>query len=533
MSARGGPYPDPIHIHSREHILWTRVNSNEATPGVVHPLHWDFYTVAEWAMRASAYDRGIYARREIEPPAQPDARWVGAFFGRVALSVDALREMYDRVPGTSADEFEQSMLGALRPDAPSRPTRRRYPAIWLRQTLLAERIAAAVERNFASFDTWWRRSVSSDLPTGLPGLRALWLEARRRLGEATRPHTSVSLWATEAYASLARICASADRPDLLIRLTGGYGDTEDDRISAALWDTAHGKQSLQQLVADHGYNGYFAGNLASRVWREDAGILEPVLESMAALGPDESPQALGLARAADRREAEQLLLRSVPRGHRARARIALARARRYSALRQLGKVTFWRAADVGRAASRAIGGELVRSGHLRDREDVFFLVGDEFIPELRPDLSQRVALRRAQRADYEAIEIPLTWTGNPEPIAGAPEPEVDLDDAVTGIGVSPGRVEGLARVVRDPLRDDPPRSGEILVCHSTDPSWIGLFQLSAALVIDVGGPMSHGAIVARELGVPCVINTRTGTRRIRSGERLRVDGAAGTVERIG
>jgi pyruvate,water dikinase len=209
------------------------------------------------------------------------------------------------------------------------------------------------------------------------------------------------------------------------------------------------------------------------------------------------------------------------------------RAHRYSALRQLGKLTFWRAVDVGRFASRAIGAELARRHHLGDPEDVFFLVGDEFIPEIQPDLCERVAIRKAQRTEYEAFDMPLTWIGNPEPIPGEAAPELDSDAFVTGIGVSPGRIEGLARVVRDPMQDEPPQPGEILVCHSTDPSWVGLFQLSAALVIDVGGPMSHGAIVARELGVPCVINTRTGTRRIRTGERLCVDGSSGRVERIG
>jgi pyruvate,water dikinase len=71
--------------------------------------------------------------------------------------------------------------------------------------------------------------------------------------------------------------------------------------------------------------------------------------------------------------------------------------------------------------------------------------------------------------------------------------------------------------------------GEILVCHTTDPSWASLMSLAAGLVIDVGGPLSHGAIVARELGVPCVIGTRNGTRVIRTGDTVQVDGSTGVV----
>ena len=71
--------------------------------------------------------------------------------------------------------------------------------------------------------------------------------------------------------------------------------------------------------------------------------------------------------------------------------------------------------------------------------------------------------------------------------------------------------------------------GEILVCETTDPSWASLFLVASALVIDIGGALSHGAIVARELGVPCVINTRVGTRCLRTGDLLRVDGERGSV----
>ena len=91
------------------------------------------------------------------------------------------------------------------------------------------------------------------------------------------------------------------------------------------------------------------------------------------------------------------------------------------------------------------------------------------------------------------------------------------------------RVTGRARVVTDPAAAEL-EPGDILVCSMTDPSWTPLFMLADALVIDVGGEISHGAIVARELGVTCVINTVTGTRDIPDGATITVDGSAGTVE---
>ncbi len=99
---------------------------------------------------------------------------------------------------------------------------------------------------------------------------------------------------------------------------------------------------------------------------------------------------------------------------------------------------------------------------------------------------------------------------------------------ITGLAVSPGVVEGRARVVLDAATSEL-EPGEVLVCETTDPSWASLFLVASALVIDIGGALSHGAIVARELGVPCVINTRAGTRSLRTGDLLQVDGNAGVV----
>jgi pyruvate,water dikinase len=72
--------------------------------------------------------------------------------------------------------------------------------------------------------------------------------------------------------------------------------------------------------------------------------------------------------------------------------------------------------------------------------------------------------------------------------------------------------------------------GDVLVAHTTDPSWASLMFMASALVVDIGGQLSHAAVVARELGIPCVMNTGEGTRRLRDGDRIRVDGITGTVE---
>jgi pyruvate,water dikinase len=102
-----------------------------------------------------------------------------------------------------------------------------------------------------------------------------------------------------------------------------------------------------------------------------------------------------------------------------------------------------------------------------------------------------------------------------------------------GYAASPGEVEGVARVVRSLESLDEVRPGEILVCTITSPAWAPIFSKIKATVTDIGGIMSHAAIVSREYGLPAVVGTGTATSRIKTGQRIRVDGSTGVVEILG
>jgi pyruvate,water dikinase len=104
----------------------------------------------------------------------------------------------------------------------------------------------------------------------------------------------------------------------------------------------------------------------------------------------------------------------------------------------------------------------------------------------------------------------------------------DASSALLGTPVSPGTVDGIVRVVLDP-RHARLQPGEILVCPGTDPSWTPLFLAAGGLVMEVGGMMTHGAVVAREYGLPAVVGVHRATERLRSGQRVRVDGSSGRV----
>jgi pyruvate,water dikinase len=195
---------------------------------------------------------------------------------------------------------------------------------------------------------------------------------------------------------------------------------------------------------------------------------------------------------------------------------------------EVGKATFLMTIDGARAAARSHGRFLAGRAVLDDDEDVFSLTLAELTNDVPTNARQLVAFRQERGAAYLSMRLPETWVGQPE-LLSAEQGQFVPRDLVRGLGVSPGRVEGTARVVTEPFAAEPLSPDEILVAAVTDPSWTPIFGLVAGLVIDIGGPASHGAIVARELGVPCVINTGDGTRAIATGDRVVVDGAEGTV----
>jgi pyruvate,water dikinase len=163
---------------------------------------------------------------------------------------------------------------------------------------------------------------------------------------------------------------------------------------------------------------------------------------------------------------------------------------------------------------------------------VFFLTVDEVVNALRASRTDLAPLVRARRAEY------MRDQARPDPPAtfiGAP-PSVQLPpaggDVMRGTGASSGVVEGTARVLLSASQMSELEPGEILVVHTTDVGWTPLFCIAAGVVTELGGPLSHAAVVARELGVPSVVNVDGVTRALKTGDRVRVDGDRGVVERL-
>jgi pyruvate,water dikinase len=174
---------------------------------------------------------------------------------------------------------------------------------------------------------------------------------------------------------------------------------------------------------------------------------------------------------------------------------------------------------------------LMRKGVLHDRDDVFFLRFSELRDVVRTGRVDDQLLRERREAfvEHQALTPPRVLTSEGEAVAGAYRRADPPADALVGLPVSRGSVEGRARVVLD-ISEADLAPGDILVTAFTDPSWSPLFVTIDALVTEVGGLMTHGAVVAREYGLPAVVGVEGATRRIRDGQRVRVDGTNGYVD---
>ncbi len=516
-----------MHLECGPGVMWTTRNFGEAIPGVQTPLGLTFWVdTSEVTLVRTTRDIGAVSARRAKPSPCVEGRFMGQFHGRMAGNINRFRDLADRMPGSSGDAFEEQVFGTVRSGQPNRPRRSRYPVTAVKMPWAAWRTARAQRRDRAATEPWWSAAVANP-PTDLAAARALFDQACLRFQVVVGQHGLITMLAQGGYEQVAVLCRAAGMPGAEAELITGYGGLEETLLLADLWRVARSGASLDDFVSRYGYHGAYSGDLSRPSWREDRRQLEVLLEAYRELPASEQPELRQERQIASRRAVERRLLAALPRWRRPAARAVLTAASRFVPLREIGKTAYVQAIDTARLSARIAGRELAAAGTIAEPDDVFFLTRAELAGRLPAEPRAVIAERRAYYAECQALRLPDYWDGAPEPLPV--EHAAGGDAALTGIGVSPGVVTGPVRVVHDSA-DERLRPGEILVCETTNPSWATLFLVADAMVIDVGGVISHGAIAARELGIPCVINTRDGSRRLRTGDVVRVDGASGAVE---
>lgn len=271
-------------------------------------------------------------------------------------------------------------------------------------------------------------------------------------------------------------------------------------------------------------------------WRERPSTLVPViLDNVRNFEQGAAQRRFEQGRQKAQQKEQDVLsrLRALPDGERKadETKGMIERVRTFIGYREYPKYGIICRYFVYKQALMAEAERLVRAGVLADKEDVFYLTFQEFHDVVRSQQvdDQLVQRRKDAFRSYQALTPARVLTSDGEALTGAYRRDDVPAGALVGLPVSTGTVEGRARVILDIAEADL-EEGDILVTTFTDPSWSPLFVGIAGLVTEVGGLMTHGAVIAREYGLPAVVGVEQATRRIRDGQRIRVHGTDGYVE---
>ena len=532
------PITDPTHV-------FTRCNVGEMFPGACTPLSYSF--------TARSIDVGMqmmHVQVGIQDAVVPDMRFLIMNSGHLFINLSTMSETATHALGSSAEQLALSVCGrpvtefTIRGGQPP-PRMRRFANgfRYLRYLLSQPRARRGMRRLVAEL-----RFPDSETAC------AAWQEIDRRF---------TAVYDAMNYHLISSAGAGVLTPTLLGVIAGGADATESDHAAvAALLAGASGVESADiitgaERIADrvaahpdgeaaftradpdvalewirspaagpareefesylrtHGHRAIKELELRQPEWREDP---LPVIRSLQA-----TLRQRGSAQPAPRRS-------EAPSGGRAVALLARM-ARQAVRSREETKSGLVAVTTRFKEAYRALAKLMVAEGLLPDTDAVYFLTHDELgrlARDHEPGLAQTAMARREAFAQQETYEFPDVFQGEPARL------DFDLDatesaGVVRGTPVSRGRVTGVARIVRTVDEAATLESGEILIAPITDVGWTPYFSLIAGLVTDVGSAVSHGAVVAREYGLPAVVNTRCATRVFRTGDRVVLDGESGMV----
>lgn len=540
-------------------ITWTSANVQEVLPGLLTPLSMSVYERAARIGYDEGYqDLGMLARNEWPP-------FMACFYNRAFLNLTAVQQISDRTIGGDGKSVAKRYLGGDGEENWERePWRRRakfklksaVPLLRLtfnidRQGERIERETRALEREVRAID------VHSLNDRELDDIFTRVLDFGARIFATHLQASGIALFGFENVMKLVRPVLGDEPEGRSSALFSGMHNVESARIGLDLWDlvlVARNTGIDDRIRADefdpgatdlpdgwraawkaflrrHGHRGLNEMETSARSWRADPAPVMRTLRGYLDLPPEAAPPAVIARQEAERLKLTGEIERRIGRPKRPIFRRALRDGQRWVALREQTKSTIVRAARVNDFLMPEIQHRLVAHGVIDAPDDVFFLARDEITRALSlGDLSGRqsdVARRRRELERNRYVELPERFTGHPVPLE--PDLEGSSEELLTGTPVSPGIVTGRARVIRDPGTDGPLLAGEILVAPVTDAGWTPLFALAAGLVVDMGSALSHGSTVAREYGLPAVVNVHHATRIIRDGDLLTVNGTSGKV----
>ncbi len=312
-------------------------------------------------------------------------------------------------------------------------------------------------------------------------------------------------------------------------------------------------EAIDTFLAEYGHRSAGELELMEPRWSDEPTLLlrpfrEYVLNPRQGSATELAERQVAAREAGERKIADALAVRWYDRVLPLRRRVMadyIKWAQIYAPLRENPKFSLLGLVQEQRRLLFELADRLIARGRFDLRDDVFFLFRSELEELVRHPsgevlagrMRSRVARRRTQYEIWKSQTPPAVLGARPvlptERTTAAPgmgAAAAETGTILSGMAASPGQAEGVAHVALTAEEGNRIEPGQILVARFTDPGWTPIFPLAAAVVTDIGGRLSHGAIVAREYGIPAVVNVREGTSTIVSGQQIRVDGVRGTVE---
>ena len=518
-----------------------------------------------------------YALRGLKTPYLENGQLAGRFYGRVYYNEGALAMAFSRELGLPGS-FVNAALGNRRGVDHERDGRFR-PVLFVRRLPFLARMAMSqlgtgkeLEDLFPQIDRWVAAFREEDLSRLTD--RELWDELMSWVGRFRRVislQAEISSIGITAFALLEWLLARwFGRKELAMDLISGLPGVFAAEMGPALWEIAQTLRELgladlllendpeaaharlreipaaqpamrlmEAFIERHGHRCPNEGEWLNPRWAEAPPQLVEVIAGYLRASDGVDPNA---AHARQRERREQTTAWAEARlgpVRRALFRRVLGRVQHGARLRDNGKHYYMKLALPVRRIDVQLGTRWSERGWLEQSEDIFFLTIPDILrvidagdpPAAGLDLRKRVVERRSAFEYWFTVDAPevIGPAGTPMASGGEGEPR---DSILHGIPVSGGRAQGIARIVRDPREGARLGPGDILVTRATDPGWTPLFPLVSGLVIEMGGQLSHAAIVAREYGVPAVASVHDAMRRIREGQTIVVDGTAGCVHLV-
>ncbi|ORV85985.1 hypothetical protein AWC11_18980 [Mycobacterium interjectum] len=321
-------------------------------------------------------------------------------------------------------------------------------------------------------------------------------------GRDTAPSAGPELVSARSVEAMQRLVSAAQRDPNVVRVLAEPGE----RIGKLAVDAPEFHAAVLAELALIGHRGPAELEMLSTSYADDPELLVRMVTKTlsAAAAPQPVHPAIPL-----------------------RAKAVAALAVRQLRDREMRRDKVVRANWVLRGLLREYGRRLVDAAVFESADDVFFLLVDE-LDGLPPDAAKLVAERRSEQRRLAGVVPPTVFSGSWQPSESS-APTLGGGDSLRGVGVCGGRVRGRVRIVRPETIDDL-QPGEILVAEVTDVGYTAAFCYAAAVVTELGGPMSHAAVVAREFGFPCVVDVQGATRSLPPGALVEVDGMTGKIQ---